>query len=225
MAGIRLILLVVVLGGLTLLLVQNFSPALPLVFLGMRTQPLPLALWILFSITAGGLTSFFIATLFKFTNYFTPQVSSSKSTTTAPRVKTTSREETIPPPSSPRRPVNKADYATSKEFDDWETDANQGDDWDVEEPQQTPSPKTYPDEQARKQGSKNGSQSDSVYSYSSQEPKNTGVGKTESIYDADYRVIIPPYQPPTTNQSDHQSDDDWDFFEDEDFADDNEPRR
>ncbi|MBD2295584.1 LapA family protein [Anabaena sphaerica FACHB-251] len=222
MAGIRLILLVVVLGGLILLLVQNFSPALPLVFLGMRTQPLPLSLWILFSIAAGGLTSFVIASLFKFTNYFTQQASSSKSTTTAPRVKTNPKKETIPPPSNPRRPVADTDYTTSNEFDDWETDANQGDDWDVEEPQQTPSPKTYPNQQAPK----NVSQSDSVYSYSSQEPKNTGVGKTESIYDADYRVIIPPYQPPTTNPTTTQSDDDWDFFEDEDFADDNErPRR
>ena len=46
MAVIRLILLVAVLGGLTLLLVQNWSPALPLVFLGIRTQALPLAIWI-----------------------------------------------------------------------------------------------------------------------------------------------------------------------------------
>ncbi|TAF11286.1 MAG: LapA family protein [Nostocales cyanobacterium] len=222
MAGIRVILLVVVLGGLTLLLVQNFSLALPLVFLGMRTQPLPLALWILFSIAAGGLTSFLITTLSKVTNYFAPPASASKSTTTAPRVKTTAREETIPPPASPRRSVDETDYTTSNEFDDWETDPNQGNDWDVEEPPQTSSPKTYPNQQA----SKNASQSDSVYSYSSQSPKNTGVGKTESIYDADYRVIIPPYQPQTTNQSDHQSDDDWGFFEDEDFEDENEsPRR
>lgn len=219
MAGIRVILLVVVLGGLTLLLVQNFSPALPLVFLGMRTQPLPLALWILFSIGAGSVTSFLITTLFKFTTYSTEKASSSKSTRTAPRVKTNPREETIPPPSSPRRPVTETDYTTSNEFDDWETDPNQGDDWDFAEPAQTPSPKTYPNQQARK----NVSQSDSVYSYSSQSPKNTGVGKTESIYDADYRVIIPPYQPPTTDQSD----DDWGFFEDEeeDFDDNNERPR
>ncbi|MEA5579188.1 LapA family protein [Anabaena sp. UHCC 0451] len=219
MAGIRLISLVVVFGGLILLLVQNFSPALPLVFLGMRTQPLPLALWILFSITAGGLTSFFITSLFKFTNYFTAQPSSSKSTATTPRVKTSSRKETIPPPSSSRQEFSQTD-------DDWETDANQGNDWDFEEPQQTPSPKTYPNQQAPK----NVPQSDSIYSYSSQSPKNTGVGKTESIYDADYRVIIPPYQPqashPTNEQSNDDDDDDWDFFEDDNFQDNDErPQR
>jgi hypothetical protein len=43
MSVIRLILLVAVMGGLTLLLAQNWSPALPLVFFGIKTQPLPLA--------------------------------------------------------------------------------------------------------------------------------------------------------------------------------------
>lgn len=223
MAGMSVILLVVLLGGLILLLVQNFSPALSLVFLGMRSQPLPLALWILFSIAAGGLTSFIISTLFKFTKYFAPQVSRSKSTTVPPnfstQTKTSTRKETIPPPASPRRSVSQTDEM--KEFDDWETDPNKGDDWDFEEPPQTKKGETYFNQQA----SKNVSQSDSVYSYSSQSPKNSGVGKTESIYDADYRVIIPPYQPPTTNQSDQQSDDDWDFLADEDFDDDKDSPR
>ncbi len=63
MAVIRLILLVAVLGGLTLLLVQNWSPVLSLVFLGMRTQPLPLAMWILFSTATGAFTSVLISYL------------------------------------------------------------------------------------------------------------------------------------------------------------------
>ncbi|MEA5553922.1 LapA family protein [Anabaena cylindrica UHCC 0172] len=222
MAVIRLILLVVVLGGLTLLLVQNLSPTLPLVFLGMRTQPLPLALWILLSIAAGAFTSLLISALFKVANYVSTQQVSTNSFTsnaTTPRAKTTTSKKTTQPTSTPRIPVNPTEYTTSNDFDDWETDSNQGDDWDDQESRRTSSPKTYENQQAPQ----NTSQSDSVYSYSSQEPKNTGVGKTESIYDADYRVIIPPYQPPTTNQTD---DDDWDFFEDEDLDDENKrPRR
>ena len=35
-------------------------------------------------------------------------------------------------------------------------------------------------------------QSGSVYSYSYQSPENTGVGTTESVKDAEYRVIVPP---------------------------------
>jgi hypothetical protein len=46
------------------------------------------------------------------------------------------------------------------------------------------------------------------------------VGKTESVYDADYRVIIPPYQ--ESGKTQVTDDDDWDFFEDDDFEDDNE---
>ncbi|WP_413175498.1 LapA family protein [Anabaena azotica] len=219
MAIIRLILLVVTLGGLTLLLVQNFSPALPLVFLGMRTQPLPLSLWILFSIVAGGFTSFLIATLLKLGNYFAqqPSTTSVKSTATAPRTKTNARGENKQTSQTSHQQTSTTDDNTNNEFDDWDTDRNQNSDWDFDESPQTPSSKTSTPQQPRN------NTSDSVYSYSSQEPKNTGVGKTESIYDADYRVIIPPYQPPTTDQT--NDDDDWDFFEDEDLEDDNKPTR
>jgi uncharacterized integral membrane protein len=212
MAIIRLILLVVTLGGLTLLLVQNFSPALPLVFLGMRTQPLPLSLWILFSIVAGGFTSFLITTLLKFGNYFAQQSSTTtvKSTANAPRTKTNARGENRQTSQTSYKQTSTTDYNTNKEFDDWDTNRNQENDWDFDESPQTPSSKSS----SPQQPPKNSSPYDSVYSYSSQEPKNTGVGKTKPIYDADYRVIIPPYQPPTTDQT---NDDDWDFFEDEDL--------
>lgn len=73
MAIIRLIILVTVLGGLTLLLAQNFSPALPLIFLGVRTQPFPLAIWILFSVIAGAVTSLFVSSLFGLSGYFAVQ--------------------------------------------------------------------------------------------------------------------------------------------------------
>ncbi|MFM7405317.1 MAG: LapA family protein, partial [Cuspidothrix sp.] len=66
MAVIRLIILLTTILGLIILLVQNLSPALPLTFLGMRTQSLPLALWILFSIIAGMITSVIIISLIKF---------------------------------------------------------------------------------------------------------------------------------------------------------------
>lgn len=218
MSGIRLTLLALVLVGLIILLVQNLSLALPLVFLGMRTRPLPLALWILLSITAGGLTSFLVSTLFKLTNNFSipPQPSSNsfKSTAKPPRVNRNPREETIPGSPSSQASVGKNDDREDDDFDDWNLDDNQADDWDFEETRQTKKPQPSPQTETRK----NRSQSNSVYSYNSQSPKNTGVGKTESVYDADYRVIIPPYQPSDTEQSDDNdySDDDWDFFEDDD---------
>ncbi|MBH8555124.1 LapA family protein [Nostocaceae cyanobacterium CENA357] len=237
MAVIRLILLVAVLGGLTLLLVQNWSPVLPLVFLGMRTQPLPLAMWILFSIATGAFTSVLISALFKLSNYFGGQQRQTplKSGTASPRARAARREEPIPPPSSPPPRASRTEYAASdasEEFDDWETSNNTDDDWNLDDkPTETPTPnpKTQPfqDSQTyeRQQEPKSGSQSGSVYSYSYREPKNTAVGKTESVYDADYRVIIPPYQPPASNQADNSDDDDWEFFEDDDFEDEDKPSR
>ncbi|QSJ17086.1 LapA family protein [Nostoc sp. UHCC 0702] len=227
MAVIRLILLVAVLGGLTLLLVQNWSPVLSLVFLGMRTQPLPLAMWILFSTTAGALTSVLISTLFKLSSYFVkPQRQTRfRSTAASPRTKATRPEEPTPRPASPPPPASKTEYASDEEFDDWETNRS-NDDWNFDENSTdtpTSSPKTQPSRDSqtyeRQQEPKSSSQSGSVYSYSYREPKNTAVGKAESVYDADYRVIIPPYQPPPTNQADNANDDDWGFFDDDDFED------
>jgi hypothetical protein len=47
--------------------------------------------------------------------------------------------------------------------------------------------------------------------------KNIDSDKKESIYDADYRVIIPPHQPQTNMPlaNKNEDEDDWSFFEDE----------
>ncbi|BAZ86212.1 LapA family protein [Dolichospermum compactum] len=205
MAAIRLIILVTAMLGLIIILVQNLSPSLPLVFLGMRSQALPLALWILLSITAGILTSLIITKLLKVATDLNLQAQQPipKSIPTSPRVR-----QNTPPPTSPSPPVSQAD----DEFDDWDTNRNQ-DDWDDGE-DSPPEQKTSASPQS------SNSRPSSVYSYSSQSPKNTAVGKTESVYDADYRVIIPPYQESGKNQV--TDDDDWDFFEDDDFEDDEE---
>jgi uncharacterized integral membrane protein len=205
MAVIRLIILVTAPLGLIILLVQNLSPSLPLVFLGMRTQSLPLALWILFSIIAGMITSVIIISLMKFTTYLNLQeqpIPVSKSIPRSSRVK-----PNTPPPTSPP-PVSQFD----DEFDDWETNRNE-DNWNDEDNLESVPEASPP-----------GTRPSSVYSYSSQSPKNTAVGKTETIYDADYRVIIPPYEAPSQNKA--TDDDDWDFFEDDEFDDnENKPKK
>ncbi|MCC5634771.1 LapA family protein [Nostoc sp. CHAB 5844] len=231
MAVIRLILLVAILGGLTLLLVQNWSPAISLVFLGMRTQPLPLAMWILFITTAGAFTSVLITTLFKLSSYFEGQPRPTpKSGATSRRARTPRKEEPTSAPFTSPSSASQNKAAASEEFDDWET-SNTNDDWDFEEqPQQTPPPrpKTQPIrdfEPEERHEPKNSSQSGSTYSYSYREPKNTAVGKTESVYDADYRVIIPPYKQPADEPANDADDDDWSFFEDDEFGDDDKPRK
>jgi len=194
---IRLIILILLLGGLTLFLVQNFSPALPLVFFGMRTQPLPLALWILCSILAGASTSILINGLSKLV--INP-IRISQTNSSQPQMRTFTREQTAPRPNNPPSSTSQSQYNQDNQVDDWERNTNE-DDWDVGENSQD----------------KSLSASSSSYSFSYQDPKNTAVGKTESVYDADYRVIVPPYKQPSAETAD---DDDWDFFaEDEDFPD------
>jgi hypothetical protein len=233
MAVIRLILLVAVLGGLTLLLVQNWSPALPLIFLGIRTQALPLAIWILFSTAAGGFTSLFVTSLFKLSNYLGSQSTktSSNSRFTSPRKQSrveesTTRTGTVPPPTGVKT------ESSRNPSDDWDMDSS-NDDWDFDEERSvksTTSPKNTERTYEQKQEPTSGNKSGSSYSYSYREPKNSGVGKTESVYDADYRVIVPPYQSPTENQQPPQvanqaEDDDWGIFDDdEEFEDDKRKR-
>lgn len=233
MAVTRLILLILVIGILTLLLVQNWSPVLSLVFLGDRSIPLPMAVWVILSTFAGAVTSLVITSLFKLSNYFgEPQrPRRTPSVRTSPRTRVTPKEEFQAPPSQPT--ASKTESSTSNAFDDWETNEGSSDDWDFDE-QQPPTPQPRPqtppvrDSQTyeRPQTPESSSQSGSVYSYSYRQPKNTAAGKTESVYDADYRVIIPP---PSASQVDNSTDDDeddWSFFEDDDddFTDDERSR-
>jgi uncharacterized integral membrane protein len=57
--------------------------------------------------------------------------------------------------------------------------------------------------------------SGTIYSYTYREPSESGVGRTESVYDADYRVIKPPQQQPKAESDDWETkgnkNDDWDW--------------
>jgi hypothetical protein len=109
---------------------------------------------------------------------------------------------------------------------DWED--RESDDWNVEEPPQQSNPTRESLEQSiREEESKLESESKnyekpqnpetvnrsgSVYSYKYKESGEAKENKTDRVYDADYRLINPPIQPP---QQDRQSkppdgdDDDW----------------
>ena len=244
MTVIRLIILVTVLGGLMLLLAQNWSPAIPLVFLGVRTQPLSLAVWMLLSTAAGVLTSLLISSLVQLSSRGVKQQrSSSYQPSDSPRFnKRTPKEKAPkekefkerinPPPASPQ-PSNYEDTYD----DDWDLDRNANDDWDSEERQYFEE-KEYVSRSPRSNYTKIQDDRDyedfpfavddydSADSYSDDKSdlKDSTVEKTESVYDADYRVIVPPVNqsttPDTSDNSDNKKDDeDWDFLED-DFSED-----
>ncbi|MEA5596388.1 LapA family protein [Rivularia sp. UHCC 0363] len=228
MTVIRLILLVAVLGGLTLLLAQNWSPAIPLVFLGWQTKPLSLAIWMLFGTAAGGFTSLLISSLLRLlpNRYVTqPRQTTSYTPSDSPRADQRSRPnetyQTTPPASTPRPP----DEFENTADDDWDLDKNVNDDWDFEErfeqreSQATDSRSSYTKIQDDRDYEDFQQPS---YSPQKRDFKNPNVEKTESVYDADYRVIIPPpNQSATSNDDtdDTDDDDDWGLFDD-DFDDD-----
>ncbi|WP_439566076.1 hypothetical protein [Gloeocapsopsis crepidinum] len=218
---LRLLLLLVVLGGLTLLLLQNWSPVLPLVFLGGRSLALPLAVWILLSIAAGAFSALLIAGLFKTSNYFAQSQVKRRSfgDRTPPRQnqRTVKQEYTT---AASATSSSASASTTSDTIDDWSSDNSTDDDWDFEEnttPQGSRPDTTIQDSKTYEVRPNPSSNQSSVYSYSSNEPKNSSVGKTESIYDADYRVITPPYGSRTNTTEENE---DW-GFEDDEFEDEN----
>lgn len=221
MPVIRIVLLLVVLGGLTLLLAQNWSPVLPLVFLGMRTQALPLAVWILSAVSAGAFTSLLIAGLFKLSNYFAsgqPRtqrlgVKAAQRSSSTQRSSDASSANSRPMPETNSTPNDTSDWDTNPTDDDWDFDEDT--DKSRNDPQNTVRDSTTYEVNTEP---KSGSRSGSVYSYSYREPKNSSVGKTEFVYDADYRVIAPPHR--QTEKA--QEDDDWGFDDDDDFDDEGE---
>ncbi|HEY9618511.1 MAG TPA: hypothetical protein V6C64_16830 [Microcoleaceae cyanobacterium] len=69
----RLFLLLVIAGGLVGFAIQNWSPTIALTFLGIKTMALPLALWVLWAIAVGIITTLVINALFAASNYLAIQ--------------------------------------------------------------------------------------------------------------------------------------------------------
>lgn len=233
MPVIRIVLLVSVVGGLTLFALSNLSPVLPLVFLGTQTLALPLAIWVGGAIAAGAITSFFLQALNALLNGDSIQEPVTPRDI-PPRNRPFERESpepqrfyTPPPPET----------ATNRDGSDWEEPNDEN--WDFEEEsaratsnqqeferdRTTPPPPGDRTSYEAKQEPKTGSQSGSVYSYSYREPSESGVGKADAVYDANYRVITPPYQPPAEPEEEKEDDEDWGFEDDDEFTDEYERRR
>ena len=109
--------------------------------------------------------------------------------------------------------------------DDW------GDDRDFpDRPQVNDVAEANPRDYEAKQEPKSQSWAGSVYSYGYRDPNQSGVGQTESVYDADYRVIVPPQEAIANpadgtpkNPSAAETEDDWGLDEDDEFEDDDRP--
>lgn len=244
MPVMRIVLLVLVVGGLTLFALSNLSPVVPLVFLGSTTVALPLATWIGIAIAAGAGTSFFLQLLSYLSRGYSPRrvEAVEQPNEVPPRRRTFEREPeetpepepepepetryTPPPPPPPATPPPPRQSSNTL---DWEERVSE--DWEFEEEPAAPRPNRSdfgPDDSSNSQAArtnyearqepKTSSQSGSVYSYTYREHGDSGVGKADAVYDASYRLITPPYQPTYQQPVESEDDDeDWGFEDDDDF--------
>ncbi|MEG3848778.1 LapA family protein [Microcoleus sp. herbarium19] len=153
--------------------------------------------------------------------------------------RTTFQQET-PNPVGAKDGDRAGTYAAPDDEDDWVSDGSKSgsdgsdDDWgdDRDFPAGPPvndvagaNPRNYEANQEPKSKSWAGS----VYSYGYRDPKQSGVGKTESVYDAEYRVLVPPIDPipkpadEAPKNPSAETEDDWGLDEDDVFDEDDRP--
>lgn len=229
-SGFKMLALLALIGGLAIFILQNLSAqlALPLVFFGSSTFVLPVIVWMVLFAIAGLLTSIFVQLL----HNFSPgqQRQTREQYQAQPFASRVSQQEQ--PRQVKRSPDEPNDTAQRLDWEvpnspDWEPqDRNRqarddnNRDWNIEQaPQEPTNPsinlkKEAPDYEVRKKNTRV-SRSDSTYSYGYDEPKDSGVGKTEQVYDANYRVIRPPYNPPSQGKKGNNEEEDWGFDEEE----------
>ncbi len=222
MRNLRLGLLLVSVVAIVIFIQQNLSPVLPLTFLGMKTVAFPLSLWILFALVAGFLTAQVVVMLLQFSLAASQRSQASDRSREAranravddgkipdsPSVQARSKrdeysssnpEKTSTYTDSFRRGAKAAvDFGTVRDWQDdsrnwvddeveqnWVDDDSQN---SVDEPKFTPLKTDYEVPKSPTSEYRSGT----IYSYSYRKPENTGVGISESVNDAEYRVIIPP---------------------------------
>ncbi|MCT7970836.1 LapA family protein [Laspinema olomoucense] len=210
MREFRNVLLLVVLGGLTIFALQNTSPSLSLVFLGTRSITLPLSAWILGAIASGVVTAWAIAILFGLYHYW-------ESRDRRPRRSQRPLEPVPPPPPRGNRtepplsrnnatviqddvpnqfnrsgePGSRIPVGNSRELEEENWIDEDEDFMDEPNPQSfTQSGEGYNYEVVREPVTE--SWVGSSYSYSYDQNRESGGDKSNSPYDADYRIVTPP---------------------------------
>lgn len=240
---VRVALLLLIAAGLVIFTLQNLAP-MALVVLGIKTQTMPLAVWVLGAMAAGAFTTVLLTGFPSSTRFSLDgsRKSSDRAADAAPRSgRSPWSAETKRPSTQTSRSKGSAGFGAAgssrRAVDDWE--ASESDDWDdwgsSQESAQyrsppSPAPKTEirdrtdddwanwegyeqvgPRDSKRRssgntspkrtefesnQSPKSSQRSGSAYSYGYREPQDSSSGqKTNEVYDAEYRVLIPPYNP------------------------------
>ncbi|NES73075.1 MAG: LapA family protein [Okeania sp. SIO2D1] len=191
--------------------------------MGLRSIPLPLSLWILGAFLAGVITYLLIYGIFILSNYLLKK----NLQPARPRSRKSHHQDRTEEVWDASQPQVTSDSQSSfnlnkdsepprknENYDDWEprpprvnrswdgTTEEQGSE-EIQESVNESATKNYETEQQPKTGSWSGS----VYSYGYRDSSSSGVGQTESVYDADYRIITPPpanTSIPTQKEEDEQ---------------------
>lgn len=214
----RIILIFAIGGIFALFILSNLSsPVIPLVFLGMEMPALPLTVWIGGAIASGAIASFILQFLSYLHSVNHRAFQPNRVSFSSRRVQ--SQDFTSEIPKTAYSQPNPA-HPTSNSASDWDQPLDK--DWNFDGEGAGTSPQETRDYEQHQQPSKS-SKTGSVYSYSYRETSKSGVGSADEVYDANYRVIIPPYQkspPPPQKDKEDNEDEDW-GFEDDDFNFDN----
>ena len=225
---VLLIVLIAVIGSLALFAWQNWSPSLQLTFLGLKSRPLPISIWIIGALIAGVVTYLFIYGLFELSNYlFKQNLQSPRATSQTLQHQAQSGESRDRYSQSEEISNSQSSFNLKKDSELREEDENI-DDWkqetpiisnswdssrkeqDIEDTQKSVSQDSTEKNYEVEQEPKTESCSGSVYSYGYRSPSGSGIAQTESVYDADYRVITP--QPPQDQSTPTRQKEDEELF-------------
>jgi uncharacterized integral membrane protein len=237
MAIARMFLPLLILAGLALFALQNWSPVLPLVILGLRTQAFPLAIWMIGAIAAGAATTVAVSTLFSLSKFTAVRRSNKNRQPASPYAPPTERTESRPwagawgkgkGNDSPRNPETRLqdDWENRQpleEWDDWDDDAPRNaqpgrdrtdedwDNWEGYEPKDRVQAPVRTDFEVKQEPAAQ-KQSGSIYSFSYDKPEEP---RKDEVYDADYRVIVPPVADSKVPEPPELDDEDWGFEDDD----------
>lgn len=235
--AVRIVLLLIALGGLTVFALQN-SVSLKLVFLGIKTQALPLGFWILAAVVFGILTALVVAWLLHTISSWgnarllsrIRQLEAENASYQNQNRTTTSTYQNYSyaaasSSSTSASNTSSTDLNSDREWEEEDDDEESSYDSSASSERSDVSDRNY----EAKQEPTTTYRSGSVYSYGYKNPSNSSAGKTESVYDAEYRVITPPYRPldteepenipesPSTKPQNNDDDDDWGFDDDDEW--------
>lgn len=231
----RLSILLLFLASAVVFFIQNQQPIVLVFFGNAMAVRLPIAVWVFLFAIAGALTMAIVQLLNRFSVPAAPQnfrTERPPSTPPPPRPQ---------PRSPDREPIRDREVfsmpareTTPAREPEWESKQRE-DDWNIEEP---PAESTKPsatsdrsvtEEQLPKyeaeQTPQRSDRQGSIYSYTyreardkiekperpHQESQTRSTDKSDRVYDANYRIITPPYQgsPERTIEEENDEDEDW----------------